>query len=428
MSTPQVRKHLLLFAILCICQLALSHRSTAQDSISDKLAEFLYQGDLAGGERYMGTKLVENPKDGAARASLGIVQFFAAVEGLAKDYYRYGLAPQRTVLLSMGGMQLLPTSNPNPKEIDYETARNIFATFQERLRKADETLSTFQPANVKLPLDVSRLYLDLDDDGTKEKNIPIWKVVSMGQNVQDSQMAVPVIIAFDDADIYWLNGYIHVLLGTTDVLLAHDWRDAFERTAHFFFPKPKTPYPYLRDEGLDKQDWNVNEILDVIALIHVLNFEVTEPQRMKSALEHYEKVLALSRITWKQIRLEKDDDREWLPGPKQRSLVLSGQFGGDLGHNWERVLDRTEAVLQGKELLPFWRGVPQGNTARVHPDLGINLRKVFTEPRRFDLVLWLQGTGPKPFLEKGKLTDLQAWRDLSQSFGGNLPFFSFWIN
>ncbi len=428
MSPSQARSHLLVFAILCFTPLVLSQRATAQDSIPDKLAEYLYMGDFKGGERYMESKLLENPKDETARASLGIVQFFDAVEGLAKDYYRYGLAPQRTVLLSMGGMQIPPTSNPSPQEIDYETARKIFESFQQRLRKAEETLSTFQPANVKLPLDVSRLYLDLDDDGTKEKNIPIWKVVSMGQNVQDSQMAVPVIIAFDDADVYWLNGYIHVLLGTTDVLLAHDWRDAFERTAQFFFPKPKTPYPYLLEEGLDKQGWNLNEILDVIALIHLINFEVTEPQRMKSALAHYEKVLALSRITWKQIRLENDDDREWLPGPKQRSLVLSGQVGGDLGDRWERVLNRTEAVLQGKELLPFWRGVPQENTLRVHPELGINLRKVFTEPRRFDLVLWLQGTGPKPFLEKGKLTDLQAWRDLSQCFGGNLPFFSFWIN
>ena len=131
-------------------------------------------------------------------------------------------------------------------------------------------------------------------------------------------------IAFDDADIFWLRGYIHVLLGTVNIVLAHDWRDAFERTAHLVFAKPETPYPFLLVEG-EQQNWSANQIVDLVAFIHLINFEVVEP-------------------------------------------------------------------------------------------------------KRFDLVLWLQGTGVAAFLERGKTIDLQAWQDLSESFGGRLPFFSFWIN
>ena len=117
--------------------------------------------------------------------------------------------------------------------------------------------------------------------------------------------------------------------------------------------------------------------------------------------------------------------------------MLDGRVGGRLGEKWERVLDRTELVLQGKELIPFWRGYEGGNAlvffnnssnTKFHPKLGVNLRKVFTQPKRFDLALWMQGTGVAPFLEEGKTIDLQAWQDLSESFGGRLPFFSFWIN
>jgi hypothetical protein len=245
-----------------------------------------------------------------------------------------------------------------------------------------------------------------------------------------------LIFAFDDADVLWLRGYIHVMLGTLNIALAHDWKDAFERTSHLFFSKPKTKYEFLLTEG-EQRNWSINQIADLIALIHVINFDCIEPKRMHDALAHLEQVIALSRNTWKWIREETDNDREWLPGPTQNSIVLSGALGGPLGANWERVLDRTELVLQGKELIPFWRGFEDGkallfsnnnNNTKFHPELGVNLRKVFTNPERFDLVLWMQGTGVSPFLEKGKTIDLQAWQDLSQSFGGRLPFFSFWIN
>lgn len=226
------------------------------------------------------------------------------------------------------------------------------------------------------------------------------------------------------------------MLGTIEIVLAHDWQDAFERTAHLYFSKPVTPYPFLLEEG-ETRNWSANEISDLIAWFHLLRFDVKEPKRMLLALEHFEKVIALSRSTWKLIEEEKDNDREWLPGPSQNAMVLNGQLGGQLGANWSLVLDRSEAILQGKELLPFWRGfegsnsftiINPGSSARFHPELGINLRRVFTSPTRFDLILWIQGTGLGPYLEKGKLVDLEAWSNLSRSFGGRLPFFSFWIN
>ena len=67
------------------------------------------------------------------------------------------------------------------------------------------------------------------------------------------------------------------------------------------------------------------------------------------------------------------------------------------------------ALLAGKRLLPFWRG---------DPSRGVNLRRVFTEPRPFDLVLWVQGTAATPYLEKGPLTKPEVWRRLRPGSGG----------
>ena len=420
------------FLALHPCVLAATDDQTAKE-----LGEILYSGRLAQGEIELEAKLAKSVGDESTRASLGIIQFIKAIEELSQDYYRFGVEPQRGI--AVGNMLVPRTANPIPKPISYSAARAIFERFESRLIKAETTLAQFKPSGIKLPIDVSKIYLDMNNDGEIAGNVPIWTIISFGSvgNPNNANVGLDsVTIAFDDADIYWLRGYIHVLLGTVNIVLAHDWRDAFERTAHLVFAKPETPYPFLLVEG-EQQNWSANQIVDLIAFFHVINFEVVEPDRMRAALAHFEQVVALSRITWKWIAEETDNDREWLPGPTQNSVVLAGRVGGSLGENWAKVLDRTELVLQGKELIPFWRGYTGGNAwvlfsnssnTKFHPELGINLRKVFTDPKRFDLVLWLQGTGVAAFLEKGKTIDLKAWQDLSESFGGRLPFFSFWIN
>jgi hypothetical protein len=76
-------------------------------------------------------------------------------------------------------------------------------------------------------------------------------------------------------------------------------------------------------------------------------------------------------------------------------------------------------VLNGKKLIPFWRG-SSGN--------GVNLMKVFTEPKDFDLVLWIQGSGAVPYLEKGETTSPQTWAEFQRAFEGNFIGMAVWIN
>ena len=88
---------------------------------------------------------------------------------------------------------------------------------------------------------------------------------------------------------------------------------------------------------------------------------------------------------------------------------------------------------RGKKLLPFWRGIEGGallfdGAVPTNPDLGINLRKVFMEPTRFDLVLWLQGTGLIPYLEKGERTDPETWTRIMNGFRGEFFLFLTWFN
>lgn len=88
---------------------------------------------------------------------------------------------------------------------------------------------------------------------------------------------------------------------------------------------------------------------------------------------------------------------------------------------WLTFMDEFDSLLDGKVLIPFWRG-------REDDGMGVNLRKVFTEPQPFDLVLWVQGSAAGPFLEKGKMTNTDVYRNLERVFQGNLFGFAIWFN
>lgn len=429
----------LVFAVVCVVGVMSSPGiSIASDEEASKvLQRYCKDAKLEEGEAALSEMLSANPKDQSARACLGITQFLRAIEGLSQDLYRFGFAPERRQLFSLGRLAI--PDNPNPEEVTYEQVRSSLSQFQERLKVCDQTLSGVEPSDLKLPIDVFTLQMDIDKDGTttrEEGLVTVLFATMMGRDVSGFAIPKELVFAFDDADILWLRGYTHVLSSLTNVALAYDWRDAFERVGHLVFAKPKTPYNFLLEED-SREAWSSNEIIDIIAMIHVTNFEVAEPNRMVEAHRDLLQVIELSRQTWKQIQLETDNDREWLPGVKQNSILLGGQTGGAMGANWEQMLRRVESVLQGKELLPFWRGTNDVNALmflngraefQPHPEMGINLKKIFLEPKRFDLVLWLQGTGVKPFLEKGPIVNARAWSDTVRLFDGRLPFMALWIN
>ena len=86
---------------------------------------------------------------------------------------------------------------------------------------------------------------------------------------------------------------------------------------------------------------------------------------------------------------------------------------------WHDFLNEAEQILSGKKLVPHWR---------MNPEHGINLRRVFHEPREFDLVFWAHGAAAVPYVETGSVATGQTWQRLQQSFRGQFIGFAFWFN
>ncbi|WP_298859567.1 hypothetical protein [uncultured Gimesia sp.] len=388
--------------------------------------EYLTSGKLSDGVTALKSQLKKAPDDDEARFGLGVVQFFQSFEHLGSSLYKYGLRTEG----AFGGMpaqfrELLP-QNPKPETISYSDVRQILQIWINDLNAAEKTLSAVKDPKVTLPLHVAKIKIDLIGTGSLRDVTYLMRTVNTPREREAANKADKFVIGFDRGDADWLAGYCNFLAAWGEIMLAVDGQEIFNCTAHLYFEKVDTPYPFLLEGSRNFDDvWRFDRplISDILAFIHLWRFEMKEPARMKVALAHLEDMQLHAKSMWKYYLAETDDENEWIPNPKQTG-VLRVKVSQEMLDTWLAVLDETGLVLQGKKLIPFWRGKPGKQ--------GVNLRRVFTEPRIIDPFLWVQGTAAVPYLEEGPITDFASPEMLGRinsTFGG-VRFFSmaFWFN
>lgn len=416
--------------IIVLLLLAVSSPVLARPAIRGLLAT----GKLDQAKHSLSTHLDSSPDDDLARFQLGTVQLLRAAELLAQDGARYGALSNSMALpfVRLGGFG---DEHSDPEEVTYQDVRGMIARFQERVAAAEQTLATVKSETLDWELVFSQVALDLDGDGDREVEEQLDSLFRLVARLpRQSGRAFlppagtnkPIVVNFDAADVYWLRGYCHVLMALADMTLAYDHDRLFELTAHAFFAKPQTDYTRQQDAKLKHSQnksrtfWGGWEgLADLIAAIHLMDFKLIEPRRMQSAREHLLKVIELSRRNWELIGQETDNRNEWIPGIGQTSVIPGLQAGPEQIEAWHGFLDEAEAMLNGEKLAPFWRSGFEG---------GINLKRMFDEPRDFDLLLWIQGSAALPYLEDGEQTDPQFWRQLQRTFRGQFLGFALWTN
>lgn len=406
-------------ALALVMASSITHASPAIDQL-------LATGKLAEAQQKLSAHLADSPNDDLARFQLGSVQLFLAVEQLAQDGSRYGTLSGGLGLpfIRIGGFS---GSVENPQPITYPDVRDMIARFQNRVATAEKTLAAVQAETLDWRLDFSQVAFDTDANGTHEREETLdimFRIVSRAP--ARSVRPEPFVVDFDAADVVWLRGYCHVLQALADMTLAYDHQRLFDLTAHAFFADPQTDYVAQQNANLQSEqkksrtfwgDWE--SITDLIAAIHLMDFELIEPERMQSAHQHLLTVMKLSRRNWELIAQETDNRNEWIPGVGQTSVIPGLQVGPEQVEAWHKFLDEAEALLNGEKLAPFWRSGFTG---------GVNFKRVFAEPRDFDLVLWVQGTAALPYLEDGEQTDLEFWQQLQRTFRGRFLGFALWTN
>ncbi len=159
-------------------------------------------------------------------------------------------------------------------------------------------------------------------------------------------------------------------------------------------------------------------VADLVAFLHLVSWDVTEPERIAAARGHLLAMVALSRENWVRIRAETDDRREWVPAPGQTGVFARLRVTERTVSSWLDFLDVFEAVLNGERLVSHWR----------FADRGINLRRMLEEQRRFDPWLIAQGAAVLPYLEAGEVMTADMAETMLELFGGDFFTYFIWFN
>ena len=83
--------------------------------------------------------------------------------------------------------------------------------------------------------------------------------------------------------------------GALSEAIAGVWQEIFNATAHLVFARPKTPFDFLQHGRQVFPLGNDIDIVDLIALIHLIRMPVVEPERMTRSLHHLEAMIARRR-------------------------------------------------------------------------------------------------------------------------------------
>ncbi|MES0064300.1 hypothetical protein NKJ73_00500 [Mesorhizobium sp. M0074] len=414
------------FSRLVACAIILLLPLASPSAAAPEAAALFEATTAAERDRALAALEATAPSDPAAAYAAGAGQFFTALEVLAGGLHRHGFDSPQSFMLPL--MRLPVPDNANPEPLTYEQFRAILVAFRDRLEKSAATLGSVPAdADIGMVIDLTRLGIDLNEDGTiapDESAAAIMASLSRGGGAPDAA-APALIFRFDCADGYWLQGYAEFLMAQADFWLAHDFSNTFDGSFHMLFPRAKLP---LQDTlvppdggmsgGILSSEWR---IADFISLVHLINWQVVEPERRQAARRHLMEMIRLSREDWKAIRAETDNDREWLPGPQQKGASpLTGlEVGEQQVQAWLAALAMAEDLLEGRTLLPHFRIA----------DKGINMKRFFDEPKTFDLVLSITGPAIAPYLERGKILTSEEFNQIQRQFGGaGFLTFALWFN
>ena len=359
-----------------------------------------------------------SPTD-ADRFALGGVLFLRAVEISFQDRWRYGLT-DRTGMLPL--LRLPLEDNPRPAAFDPAAITGIFAHAAAKLSAAKTQLSAI-PATSDFGLDIALddLWFDVNSDGSRSTGEAIADILGTAVLGGTASSAAPQLlptVRFDAADAAWLAAYADLLNGVCAMVRAYDPTEPITRvlTARRTMAAIGTVAadPFFGEVGAPDSF----DSFDVFAIVLAALNQTPDKALMAQAQTDLLAMVAENRDFWARVAQEKDNVHEWLPNDSQTS-ALGIELPKGTGGHWLALLSDFEAVLKGEKLVPYWR---------VGPPAGINIARIFTDPRPIDVAGWIQGWAALPYLEQGPLVSTDSADAFDTLTAGQAPLFALYLN
>lgn len=344
---------------------------------------------------------------------LGGIQFLEAVEHILQVRY----ASYNGSLPLIPGMRNELPFNPDSR-FDPAFLEHAASGALEHLSEAMTALTPALEGAFETDVPLDAIWFDINANGSRDS----WEslevlMASLGTAPDPSFDGT---IRFDTADAEWLAAYIHVISGTSELVLAFD-------------PTPAITQVYegrvkLNQLGAPANSGFINDdFIDVAAATLLTLRGQLDANRTRAAHAHFKAMIEHNQAFWTELNEETDDHLEWLPNPNQTS-AFGLEIPDEMADGWQDVLAEIDEILDGEKLVPFVR-IGMNQTANENGQgVGLNLKKLFQEPGDMDLILWIQGAGAVPYLETGTLADGRAWRQFQQLTRGNGLVFAVLLN
>jgi hypothetical protein len=166
---------------------------------------------------------------------------------------------------------------------------------------------------------------------------------------------------FDHGDVLWASAFISFQRAAVDLIRAFDWSELGNMFRGGIFSSRGEPPERMR-------------------------FEMTSPELVESARQQILEGLDLSDAAREAYLKETDDDREWLPNPRQKDHPLPLPVDTALYDIWEAVVDDVRRIVRGEEGLSVAELAQLGDHQWERPPRGyLDIGKMLSEPR--DIVL-----------------------------------------
>ncbi len=360
---------------------------------------------------------VENP-DPNTLFALGGIRFLRAIEKTLQLRWQHNAAIED---LDMPVLRLPVPPNPEARPFYAGLITDLFEELSRDMEKSREALSAIpEDASVALAIDLRDIWFDVNMNGQREPEedlvvIAANTVLPRRGGADDAGMPAEMVVKFDTADAAWLSAYTHLLSGISDLVLAYDptgpiqtVMDSRERLAQLRGDVPPA----------NAMDMQIGHFVDNFAMVYGALRQEPDASRTRSARQHFLSMIADNKRFWEAVARESDNDREWIPNDNQNA-ALGFEVPRGAGEAWLRVLQDGEDILNGRQLIPFWR---------INPAGGVNVRKMFEEPTGVDIVGWVQGHGLLPYLEQGPVANGESLRAFERLVSGRSPLFAVLFN
>lgn len=343
--------------------------------------------------------------------ALAAVRFLAGIEAAYHARWRIGAT---SPLLPVPVLDAELPPNPDPQPIGADFLNALVTDLGAAMQDTREALPKDDAA---LVLRLTDLWFDIDGDGTRT---PAEDLVTLvGLPIPEG---VTPEVRFDASDAHWLRAYTHLIGAMTEMALAFDPEPALAKrialTTELETQFAQPPGQMARDPRFLNEAMAFGPIVDQIAAVVQTLRNQPDPDRVATAAQHLQDMIAENRDFWSAVAAETDNDREWIPNQTQQA-ALGFDLPPDTADAWLGVLDDAQAVLDGKMLVPFWR---------FAPGHGIDLKAWIDDPSSVDLIDWIQGSAALPYAKPGLTVGDDNWNRFTTMFQGRAGLYMVLFN